>query len=171
MLAVRANERAAAGVGISVRNVKLTAFAISSFLAGLSGAMAAYNYGSVSAYNYDPISSLSIVAFAYIGGITTVTGAIAGGLITTQALVPYVFQTYLGIAGSWAVLVGGFFLVWNLIFAPSGVGLATRRDLRRLTRWALRRAWPNYQQSPALNIPSLESSAEGKTEVDLEVDV
>jgi branched-chain amino acid transport system permease protein len=138
MLAVRANERAAAGAGISVRNVKLTAFAISAFLAGISGVMAAYNYNSVSANNYDPLSSLSIVAFAYVGGITTLTGAIAAGLITTEALVPYVFQTYLHISGSWALLVGGFFLVFNLIFAPNGVGLATRRDVGRLGRLLLR---------------------------------
>jgi len=141
MLAVRANERAAAGAGISVRNVKLVAFGISSFLAGISGVMAAYSYDSVSANNYDALSSLSIVAFAYVGGITTLIGAIAAGLITTQALVPYVFQTYLHISGSWALLVGGFFLVFNLIFAPNGVGLGTRRDLGRLRRLVLR-AWP-----------------------------
>jgi len=134
MLAVRANERAAAGAGISVRNVKLIAFVISSFLAGISGVMAAYSYDSVSANNYDALSSLSIVAFAYVGGITTMTGAIAAGLITTEALLPYIFQTYLDISGSWALLVGGFFLVFNLIFAPNGVGLATRRDLGRLGR-------------------------------------
>jgi branched-chain amino acid transport system permease protein len=132
MLAVRANERAAAGAGISVRNVKLMAFGISSVIAGISGVMAAFNYSSVSANNYDALSSLSIVAFAYVGGITTITGAIAGGLITTEALVPYVFQTYLHISGSWALLVGGFFLVFNLIFAPNGVGLGTRRDVGRL---------------------------------------
>jgi branched-chain amino acid transport system permease protein len=134
MLAVRANERAAAGAGISVRNVKLMAFGISSVIAGISGVMAAFNYSSVSANNYDALSSLSIVAFAYVGGITTITGAIAGGLITTEALVPYVFQTYLHISGSWALLVGGFFLVFNLIFAPNGVGLGTRRDIGRLGR-------------------------------------
>jgi branched-chain amino acid transport system permease protein len=138
MLAVRANERAAAGAGISVSNVKLMAFGISSFIAGISGVMAAYNYNSVSANNYDALSSLSIVAFAYVGGITTLTGAIAAGLITTEALVPYVFQTYLHISGSWALLVGGFFLVFNLIFAPNGVGLATRRDVGRLRRFLLR---------------------------------
>lgn len=138
MLAVRANERAAAGAGISVRNVKLLAFGISSFLAGISGVMAAYSYDSVSANNYDALSSLSIVAFAYVGGITTLIGAITAGLITTQALVPYVFQTYLHISGSWALLVGGFFVVFNLIFAPNGVGLGTRRDLGRLRRLVLR---------------------------------
>jgi branched-chain amino acid transport system permease protein len=138
MLAVRANERAAAGAGISVRNVKLTAFAISSCIAGISGVMAAYSYDSVSANNYDALSSLSIVAFAYVGGITTFTGAVAAGLITTQALLPYVFQTYLNISGSWALLVGGFFVVFNLILAPNGVGLGTRRDLGRLGRLIMR---------------------------------
>jgi len=49
-----------------------------------------------------------------------------------------VFQTYLHISGSWALLVGGFFLVFNLIFAPNGVGLGTRRDLGRLRRLVLR---------------------------------
>jgi branched-chain amino acid transport system permease protein len=156
MLAVRANERAAAGVGISVRNVKLMAFGISSFIAGISGVMAAYNYSSVSANNYDALSSLSIVAFAYVGGITTVTGAIAAGLITTEALVPYVFQTYLHISGSWALLVGGFFLVFNLIFAPNGVGLGTRRDVGRLGRWLLRSVRPAPDAPPAA---SLEPSA------------
>jgi branched-chain amino acid transport system permease protein len=154
MLAVRANERAAAGIGISVRNIKLTAFAISSFLAGISGAMAAYNYGSVSAYNYDPISSLSIIAFAYIGGITTVTGAIAAGLISTEALMPYVFQTYFGIAGSWALLVGGFFLVFNMIFAPNGVGLATRRDVGRLGRLLRRLLFPRWAVAASAVTPA-----------------
>jgi branched-chain amino acid transport system permease protein len=115
--------------------------------------MAAYNYGSVSAYNYDPISSLSIIAFAYIGGITTVTGAIAAGLISTEALMPYVFQTYLGIAGSWALLVGGFFLVFNMIFAPNGVGLATRRDVGRLGRLLRRLLFPRWAATASAGAP------------------
>ena len=37
MLSVRANERAAAATGINVTNVKITAYAISSFIAGTAG--------------------------------------------------------------------------------------------------------------------------------------
>ena len=84
MLAVRSNERAAASAGISVRNVKLAAFGISSFIAGLAGAMYAYDFGSVSAPQYGIISALGFVAFAYLGGITTVTGALFGGLIVNR---------------------------------------------------------------------------------------
>ena len=48
MLAVRSNERAAAAAGINVRSVKLAAFAIGSFIAGIAGAMYGYNFSSVS---------------------------------------------------------------------------------------------------------------------------
>ena len=48
MLAVRANERAAAAAGINVARVKITAYGISSFIAGTAGWMYAYNFGSVS---------------------------------------------------------------------------------------------------------------------------
>ncbi len=52
LLAVRSNERASAAAGINVRNVKLVAFTIGSFLAGVSGAMTAYNSGSLSASQF-----------------------------------------------------------------------------------------------------------------------
>src|SRR5207302_472708 len=63
MLAVRSNERAAAGAGISVRGVKLAAFGISSFIAGLAGALYAYAYGSVTASQYGIIAALAFIAF------------------------------------------------------------------------------------------------------------
>src|SRR5262249_56529856 len=44
MLAVRSNERAAAAAGINVRNVKLAAFGISSFIASVAGALHGYNF-------------------------------------------------------------------------------------------------------------------------------
>src|SRR3954454_11688668 len=44
MLAVRSNERAAAAAGVPVRDVKLAAFGISSFIAGIAGSLYAYNF-------------------------------------------------------------------------------------------------------------------------------
>ena len=76
MLAVRANERAAAAAGINVARVKITAYAISSFIAGTAGWMYAYNFGSVSAARFGFLIALGFVAFAYIGGITMVSGAV-----------------------------------------------------------------------------------------------
>ncbi len=75
MLAVRSNERAAAAAGISVRETKLAAYAISSVLAGTAGALYAYDYGSVSEPRFAVPIALSLVAFSYLGGITSVASA------------------------------------------------------------------------------------------------
>ena len=80
MLAVRSNERAAAGAAIDVRNVKLIAFGISALIAGVAGTLYAYNFGSVSADRFSVPLALSLIAFAYAGGITLVSGAVFAGL-------------------------------------------------------------------------------------------
>jgi branched-chain amino acid transport system permease protein len=101
MLAVRSNERAAAGAAVDVRNVKLVAFGISAFIAGVAGTLYAYNFGSVSASRFDAITALGLIAFAYAGGITLVSGAIFAGLISTEALIPHALDEWLGISGNW----------------------------------------------------------------------
>ncbi len=127
MLAVRANERAAAAAGINVARVKITAYAISSFIAGTAGWMYAYNFGSVSAARFGILIALGFVAFAYIGGITMVSGAVIGGLVATEGLVPHFFQEILGISGNWTLLVGGLILIVTLIQNPEGVAGTTYR--------------------------------------------
>jgi branched-chain amino acid transport system permease protein len=121
MLAVRSNERAAAAAGISVRNTKFAAYAISSFIAGVGGVLYAYSLGSVSAERFGILLALGFVAFAYIGGITMVSGAIFGGLIATEGVMSHIFQAELGISGTWTLLVGGLILILNLVMFPDGV--------------------------------------------------
>jgi branched-chain amino acid transport system permease protein len=125
MLAVRSNERAAAAIGISVRNTKLIAFAIGSFLAGLAGAMYGYNFGGVSADQFDAVSAFTVIAFAYIGGITMVSGALLAGFLATQGLNQYAFQKWFGISGDWTVLFAAVALLFNLVFYPEGIAGAT----------------------------------------------
>ncbi len=121
MLAVRSNERAAAAAAIDPRTVKLIAFGISSVIAGLAGALYAYNFGSVSADRFDPFTALSLIAFAYAGGITLISGAVFAGLISTQALFPYALDKWFGINGNWFLLFGGAILIITLIQNPEGV--------------------------------------------------
>ena len=127
MLSVRANERAAAATGINVTNVKITAYAISSFIAGTAGWMYAYNFGSVSAARFGILIALGFVAFAYIGGITMVSGAVVGGLVATEGLIPYTIEEALNISGNWTLLVGGVILIVTLIQNPEGIAGTTYR--------------------------------------------
>ena len=139
MLAVRSNERAAAAAGISVRDVKLAAFAISSFIAGLAGALYAYAYGSVTASQYGIIAALAFVAFAYLGGITTVTGALFGGLIVTDGLGIHAIESWTGLPSNWELVFGGVALILTLLSSPEGIAGAAARDLPRMAGACRRR--------------------------------
>jgi branched-chain amino acid transport system permease protein len=122
MLAVRANERAAAAAGINVRSTKLAGFALSAGVAGIGGVLLAYQYGWITPASYDTFTSLALIAFAYISGITTVTGAIFGGLIFTGGLATYALRDWLGLSGQWFSL-GAAVLV--IVMLTQRQGLAT----------------------------------------------
>jgi branched-chain amino acid transport system permease protein len=121
MLAVRSNERAASGSGINVRKVKLIAFGLSSFIAGVAGSLYAYNFGSVSAGRFAAITALALIAFAYVGGITLVAGAAVAGLISPRGLLPHALETWFGLSGNWFLLFGGVILIVTLLQHPEGI--------------------------------------------------
>jgi branched-chain amino acid transport system permease protein len=121
-LAVRANERAAAAVGISVARTKLLGFAIASALAGVAGVLQAYRLGNVQATSYSLFVGLGILAIAYLGGITSVYGAIIGGLLAAGGLMSQVlsnisgsdFKTYMS-------LIGAVGLILTAVLNPEGI--------------------------------------------------
>jgi branched-chain amino acid transport system permease protein len=82
----------------------------------------AYQYGWITPASYDTFTSLALIAFAYISGITTVTGAIFGGLIFTGGLATYALQDWLGLPGQWFSL-GAAVLV--IVMLSQRQGLAT----------------------------------------------
>jgi ABC-type branched-subunit amino acid transport system ATPase component len=106
---------------VSPRNVKLIAFGISSFIAGVAGALYAYSSGSVSPDSFDAVTSLSLIAFAYAGGIALISGAVFAGLISSQALLPYALEKWFGVNGNYALLFGGVVLILTLLQNPEGV--------------------------------------------------
>jgi branched-chain amino acid transport system permease protein len=124
MLAVRANERAAAAAGINVRQTKLLGFAISAGVAGVGGVLLAYAYSSITPTSYDTGTSLALIAFAYISGISTVAGAIWGGMIFIGSISAYALLEWFGLQGEWFTLAGGALLILTLIQRPEGVATA-----------------------------------------------
>jgi branched-chain amino acid transport system permease protein len=132
MLAVRSNERAAAGVGIDVRAVKLIAFGISSAIAGIAGALYAYNFGSVTESRFGVVTALIFVAFAYLGGITTVSGAVVGGLLATEGVVAHAINDWFGVPVNYQVLVAGLLMIATIVLSPEGIAGAAAVGLRRL---------------------------------------
>jgi branched-chain amino acid transport system permease protein len=126
MLAVRANERAAAAAGISIPATKMVSFGVAAFVAGIAGALSGYRFGSVSPDYFGVIASLTFLAFAYMGGISSVTGAVIGGFLVTNGLMFTALQEWFGLSPSYSALVGGLGLVITIVANPDGIAGATR---------------------------------------------
>lgn len=79
--AVRGSEVAAASLGINVMRAKLTAFAISGFLAGAAGGLMIVMQGTVSPDAFKVDKSLFFLSIAVVGGLSSLGGTIAAGLL------------------------------------------------------------------------------------------
>lgn len=131
MLATRSNERAAAAIGIDVVRIKITAFAISSFIAGLGGALTGYLQGSISAQSFGVFIGISMLATAYLSGITSVSGAFVGGLLIGGGLVATVLTDTFTL-GRYYLLLSGLGVVITAVLHPEGIAPAAGAGLRRL---------------------------------------
>jgi branched-subunit amino acid ABC-type transport system permease component len=131
MLAVRSNERAAAAIGIDVVKIKIAAFAIASFIAGIGGAMTGYLQGSVSEQSFGVFVGISLLATAYLAGITSVNGAFVGGLLIGGGLFATVLTDVFDI-GEYYVLLSGLGVVITAVLHPEGITPAAASGLRRL---------------------------------------
>ena len=135
-LAVRANERAAASAGINVTRTKLLAFAISAAIAGIGGLMLGFKQVEVSSANFAYGASLSVLAFAYLAGISSISGAIVAGMLL-QALVPTTSNYFF--AGTnidnYVGLLSGIGIIVTAIVHPEGVAPFFTEGVRHLGNW------------------------------------
>jgi branched-subunit amino acid ABC-type transport system permease component len=121
LLAVRGNERAATSIGIDVAGVKLVAFGISAFIAGLAGGLLAYQQQSLTPSGFSAFASVSLLAIAYVGGIGRISGAVLAGLMLAPAglfsnLINHVFDL-----GTYQPLIAGFGLIIMAVHNPEGL--------------------------------------------------
>ena len=138
MLAARSNERAARAIGVNVGRVKLQVFAASSFIAGIGGCLIAYRFGSVSDASFGVIASLTVLAVAYLGGITCVSGAVTAGVVAASGVAFYGMAQLTGRLGQWETLIGGVLLIATAVANPEGIAGGVRaRFAERSVRAAM----------------------------------
>jgi len=80
MMAVRDHDIAAATLGVNPAQVKILAFGISSFLAGVAGAMFGMQQQTITAELFNLDMSVTYIAMIVLGGIGSVFGAVAGAI-------------------------------------------------------------------------------------------
>ncbi|MBI2169708.1 MAG: ABC transporter permease [Actinobacteria bacterium] len=80
LIALRENERAAEAFGVNATRVKLTAFAVSGFLAAWAGALFVHLNRSLGVSPYLPEESLKAFTMVVIGGLGSIPGAVIGAV-------------------------------------------------------------------------------------------
>lgn len=123
------SERGTASVGASVPASKLTAFAVSATLAGISGGLISGQVGLTYASSFSPIQSLALYVLAIMSGASLIDMAIFGGIVWT--VVPEVLKR-LGVPQDWGFVIFGALGIQALT-SGSNLGLAIRSRWWRRT--------------------------------------
>jgi branched-chain amino acid transport system permease protein len=128
--AIRDGDIAAEALGINLFRYKASAFALSSFYGGISGALFFTVSGGVEPGTFSLLYSITFVAIVVIGGAGTVLGPLFGALFYTlfPALIQFLLHTFeigeqslpLNL-GQLERLLFGLFIILFLIFEPRGL--------------------------------------------------
>jgi branched-chain amino acid transport system permease protein len=86
VLSIREDEIASDLMSVNTRQVKLQAFVISSFFAGVAGALFAHVLQFISPRVFDIVKSTDILIMVYLGGIGSIAGSIVGATLFTVLL-------------------------------------------------------------------------------------
>jgi ABC-type branched-subunit amino acid transport system permease subunit len=87
----------------------------------------AYARSKVTVDSFGILVALQFAAFAYVGGITVIPGALVTGLMAPEGVIPFVLHAELGLSQTWIVLVAGLALTVCMVLFPAGLGGSWRR--------------------------------------------
>ena len=136
LVAVAANERAAAALGVSVFGAKIYAFGLSAALAATGGILLAFQTPTVTfSPTFDVFGSISMVVYAVIGGVGAALGAVVGAGLAPGAAGAYLLSFLGDDLSDVLTLFSGLLLVIVLLTDPNGLVSYYRARALRLSRW------------------------------------
>jgi branched-chain amino acid transport system permease protein len=138
MLAIRENELAAACLGVRVARLRIFAFALGAFFAGVAGGLWAHLVTLISPSSFSFLLAFQLVVMIVLGGAGSITGValVAAALTLAQEMLRPIEEAA-GLFGASQIIVALATLL-VLIYRPAGLFGTAEPDLRRWTG-ALRR--------------------------------
>jgi branched-chain amino acid transport system permease protein len=115
VVAIREDELAANLMGVDTRQAKVLAFAVSSFFAGVAGALYAHYLQFINPRMFDIVKSTDVLVMIYLGGIGSMAGSLLGAVVFTLLL------ELLRPLGMARLIVMPLLLVVLMIFRPRGL--------------------------------------------------
>jgi branched-chain amino acid transport system permease protein len=121
-IAIREDEVAAQAMGVDTTRLKILAFALGAFWAGIAGVFFAGKFAFVSPESFTFFESVIVLSMVVLGGMGSIPGVVLGALIVV--ILPEVLREFAG----YRMLVFGAALVLMMIFRPQGlIGNPRRR--------------------------------------------
>ncbi|MFY0543828.1 branched-chain amino acid ABC transporter permease [Brevibacillus sp. H7] len=121
LLVVREDEIAAESMGLRPAKLKLLAFTIGAFFAGIAGAFWASYISFISPDTFQYLDSVTILSMVILGGMGTVAGSILGATILT------ITPELLRFVSDYRMMLLGLAIVLMMVFKPSGFWGENRR--------------------------------------------
>jgi ABC-type branched-subunit amino acid transport system permease subunit len=110
-----------AAAGISIVRTKLVAFALAGAIAGLAGGLMASQALNVSFTEFTTLASITYLSLAYLGGITSVGGALTAGiLVVSGGVVSNLFGTGT-FSTTWIPVLAGLGTMQIVVTQPEGL--------------------------------------------------
>lgn len=143
-IAVRDGDLSAEILGVNLMRFKLYSFAIASALAGLAGALFAYNFLAITPTLFELPLSIQMLAAIVIGGVASSLGPIFGAAFIV--MVPELVKTALSVFAQGDItfaeytapastLVYGLLIIGFMLFEPMGLVAIWRRFWRYVNLW------------------------------------
>ena len=124
--AIASQEQAAESLGVNSTAIKLLLMVMSGFICGIGGGLLAHYTGYIESEMFGFPVLIEACAFAVVGGIGTMWGAITGVLALDIFLESTTFLV------GWRVFMYGAVVVLVMLFKPSGI--LTERGLQFFTK-------------------------------------
>ena len=125
IMAIREDEVASNLTSVDTRRLKVYAFCISAFFAGVAGGLFAHLLQFINPRSFSILKSTDMLVMVYLGGMGSLTGSLLGATLFTVVL------ELLRPLGLWRWVVGPLLLVLLMIFRPRGImGFKDPRWLR-----------------------------------------
>jgi branched-chain amino acid transport system permease protein len=135
LIGVRDNGRVMQAYGVSLAGTRLAAFAISGFIAGMAGALIAYQNTVFSPGGFSPEQSISLFVMAVIGGVGSLGGAVLGAVyLIGLPLLPGLRDVQFV-----ELLTSGLGVLLVLMFLPGGLSEGAYLVRDRFLRWVANR--------------------------------
>jgi ABC-type branched-subunit amino acid transport system ATPase component/branched-subunit amino acid ABC-type transport system permease component len=120
LLATRANERAAASLGINPMISRLYAFGLSSGIAAVGGILITFRNPAIVYTEFETLASIQLVAQAVVGGIGWIIGPVLGALGQLGGVISLLLNPLGGDVTSYLPLAFGVLLLITITQAPDG---------------------------------------------------